>query len=366
MTARRRFLAAGTALLAITAGAAVSSAPSPASAAVVDAADMAGNFAGDDRDEIFSYVAGSTADLLVSFDNGGVPGGPLSVETHPFMVNGRYDPIVGNFDGDAYDELLWYTPGTGGDFLWNFTSFDTVDIRPFTVNGVYEPVVGDYSGDGVDDILWYVAGPGQDHLWEFDATSYRSIPYSVNGYYTPIPGSFASDATDDVLWYVAGTGADHMWDFRLGTTSYTSTPHPVNGAYLPFVLDVFNDGWQGDDIFWYGPGPTSGDYIWDYFQGVPTVLQDRVNGYYVPVAGDFLGDGHDDIVWLVSDDFSLWDHAPAAEPGVVDRWIYDFSPAAAASTASPSGDVATTGEAVDDVDAPIVARSGGTVERGHG
>jgi hypothetical protein len=141
-------------------------------------------------------------------------------------------------------------------------------------------------------------------------------------------------------------------------------PHPVNGAYLPFVLDVFNDGWQGDDIFWYGPGPTSGDYIWDYLLGVPTVLQDRVNGYYAPVAGDFLGDTHDDIIWLTATDFSLWDHTPGTEPGSVDRLIYDFEPPAAA--ASSSGDVASTGEVADDVDAPVPARSGGTIERAHG
>ena len=28
----------------------------------------------------------------------------------------------------------------------------------------------------------------------------------------------------------------------------------MNGTYKPHVFDIFNEGWRGEDIFWYGPG----------------------------------------------------------------------------------------------------------------
>ncbi len=42
--------------------------------------------------------------------------------------------------------------------------------RAFTADGInaegrYRPLVGDYNGDGRHDILWYTPGPGPDHLW---------------------------------------------------------------------------------------------------------------------------------------------------------------------------------------------------------
>lgn len=343
------------------AAAVVVSSAQPTAAGVVDAADLGGNFAGDDRDEVFSYVAGSTPDVLVSFSNGGVPGGELTWEVFEFTVNGRYDPVVGNFDGDAYDEILWY--GTGNDSVWNFTSFTTVQSRPYTVSGTYEPVAGDFTGDGVDDIIWYGAGAARDFIWEYNASgSYTSIPYVISGTYVPIAGSFATNQTDDVLWYAAGTKPDYLWDFHVGSTSYTSSsPYPVNGGYFPFVLDIFNEGWQGEDIFWYKPG-TASDYLWDFFLGERFVSPDPINGTYVPVAGDFVGDTHDDIIWLRADGFSMWEHSPGTEPGTVDRWIYDTATLASAS--SPAD--ATTAAAVVANDGPVVARSGGTVESGDG
>ena len=33
------------------------------------------------------------------------------------------------------------------------------------VNGIYDPLAGDFNGDGKSDVFWYVAGPAADSVW---------------------------------------------------------------------------------------------------------------------------------------------------------------------------------------------------------
>ena len=42
--------------------------------------------------------------------------------------------MAGDFDGDNLDEILWYAPGPAADYLWNFTGYGTYTTRPYTVN----------------------------------------------------------------------------------------------------------------------------------------------------------------------------------------------------------------------------------------
>ncbi len=67
-----------------------------------------------------------------------------------------YRPFSADVDADGADELFWYTPGTGPDYIWTATTRDGTPTSRYTpVNGVATPVVGDYDCNGFDDILWY-------------------------------------------------------------------------------------------------------------------------------------------------------------------------------------------------------------------
>jgi hypothetical protein len=287
----------------------------PAGAQAVDTrAAFSGNFAGDAREEVFLYSDVEDPepnDTMLSFDNAGVPGGPITTTSYPQDVQGSFVPLPGDFDGDGFDEILWYGAGTAPDVLWDFTDFTTHTETPLPVRGFYVPVVGDFTGDGVDDIMWYAPGAAADTLWEFDAGgTHTATSRTVQGNYFPLVASVGKDATDDILWYAAGSAPDTLWDWTANATTprFTTQRWRVVGSYLPFTLDEYGDGARGGDFFWYAPGPGT-DTFWDYFRGARIQsFVDPVKGFHVPVAGDFLGDGQDDVLWMNNEAPVLWDH----------------------------------------------------------
>ena len=84
-------------------------------------------------------------------------------------VEGVYQPLVGDFAGDQGDDILWYAPGEGVDVLWianaGARGSDSFTRVRFSVDGDYRPVVGDFVGDDYDDILWYRPGTTPDPIW---------------------------------------------------------------------------------------------------------------------------------------------------------------------------------------------------------
>jgi FG-GAP-like repeat len=285
----------------------------PAGAQTIYLEDLVGNFVGDDREEIFTYISGDITDTMMQFSRlGPEPGSDVAFDVTTFTVNGRYDPVAGDFDGDGFDEILWYAPGTRQDFLWNFTSTTTVSSTPYTANGYYQPFAGDLTGDGADDVVWYAPGTRQDYVWDYNpGGGYNSAARTINGTYVPVPGSFGTNNTDDVLWYAPGPAGDYLWDYA-PNGSYVSKAYPANGYYEAFTLDAFGEGWRGSDIFWYAPG-TAADYFWDYVNGVKTSWPEPANWDYYPVPGDVFGDGQDDIVWFGPSEIVSWDF-PAVAP----------------------------------------------------
>jgi hypothetical protein len=309
---------------------------------------VAGNFAGDGRDESFFYVSGSTEDDMISWSNGGVPGGDLTTAVFPFAVGARYDPFAGDFDGDGFDEIFWYAPGSATDSMWNFPSFTTRTSVPESVSGTYTPLVGDFNGDGIDDVFWYAPGSAADSLWTFHAGgSHTATPMQVSGTYKPVVASVGKDATDDIMWYAPGSASDTLWDFTAGTTNHTASPLPVSGNYRAFALDMFGDGPRGDDFYWYAPGPGT-DTVWDYIDGARNdTFQLPIKGNYLPIVGDYFADGQQDVllVGLESSALTLRDFTTSTTgaPIFVD---YNFRETAALGAAAQShAKVAAAGEA---------------------
>jgi hypothetical protein len=117
-----------------------------------------------------------------------------------------------------------------------------------------------------------------------------------------ISGNFVGDAREEVFSYRAGEPQDEfliMFDnggVTGGDLTWTIFPFNVTGnSYVPVAGDFDGDGL--DEIFWHGPGSIQ-DTMW-HFQTPTSVVSIpfTVGGSYQPIVGDYTGDGVDDIHW---------------------------------------------------------------------
>lgn len=262
----------------------------------------AGDFNGDNRDDLFWYGPGAAADTAW-YGNANRTFSGVGQN-----VTGDYArQASGDFNGDGRDDVLLYNPGPAKDVVLFGNANRTFGVRVYQIGGDHIPLVGDFNRDGREDIFWYTAGPAQDLIWygRADAT-FLGRQATVNGAFVPTAGDFDGDGHADILWYGSGTARDFIW---YGTTSSTFFSKAVNiggSGYRPIAGD-FNRNGRADVIF-YRPG-TGADAMWiSYANRTFRSSTTRINGTYTPMQGDFDGDRIGDVFWygpgLVAD--SLW------------------------------------------------------------
>jgi hypothetical protein len=222
---------------------------------------LVGDFAGDQADDIFWYAAGSATDVLWVAQSGAR--GSESFTRVRFSVDGTYRPVVGDFVGDDYDDILWYRPGAAQDPMWASVSSDDVFANTvwLSVDGSYRPeVVRDYR-DGVhkDRILWQRTEKGSDVVSRFDGDGlggYASETVQVRTDQTPLPGDWDGDGLDDLLLYGPGAIDDAFW--LTGTDGgFAEHELAINGVYQPVTVI----GAERDGVFLFGSGPSPDRFL---------------------------------------------------------------------------------------------------------
>lgn len=281
--------------------------------AIVDRADRAfvGDLSAAQGTSVFLYNPGRAPDAIVDVgtnDDGDETGVGYGVA--PEAVSGTYTPLVGDFDGNGVDDVLWYAPGAAPDTLWLYRGLSARTATPLSISGSYQPVVLDADADGRDDILWYAPGPAADSLWTFGP---NAVPTKrtvrIDGRYDVVVGRFG-DAPEgepqDRIAFSDPTGPDAIWTFD---TQGRATSRPASfppGA--PVVGDLLGTG--RDSILWYRPGSATESLTRFDVGGSPTtVLSRQVTGTYAPVVGDLDGNGYDDIAWTSGGRATIWQHA---------------------------------------------------------
>ncbi len=251
---------------------------------------LPGDFNGDGHSDLLWYAPGTRADALWF----GTAAGGFKTGSSP-TINGVYKPVVGDFDGDGYTDVLWYAPGPAPDFLWHGASSGFMHSTPTTINGTYVTLVGDFNGDGRADVLWYAPGARADYLWLGGSSGFTGGPaINANGVYDPAAGDFNGDGYTDLLWYAPGKANDYLWNG--GPSGFgANARQTINGRYQHLVGDFDGDGFG--DIVWYAPGAPS-DFLWrGGASGLHGSAPLSINGTYQGVPGDISGDGRTDIVW---------------------------------------------------------------------
>jgi hypothetical protein len=263
---------------------------------------VAGDFDGDGKDDILvCSTVSSFASILWGNTNR-----TFTADNRPgFCPTGFGALRAGRFDSGTSDDILFYVPGTGTDYIkYGGGSGRSFATTPYTVDGSsYVPIVGNFDGQNQDDIFWYKPSDGIMYRWYSlpGAGFHQSgVAYAADagGPFVPVAGNFDGALGDDIFWHKAGSGADRIWySLGGGSTSFTKVNATnVNGTYEPFAGDFDGDG--KDDIFWEKAGAL-GDSIWSgssqatQFVSRPAAM----DGTFAPVSGDFDGDGLSDIFW---------------------------------------------------------------------
>ena len=227
------------------------------------------------------------------------------VEQSTSSISGGYTPLVGDFDGDGYEDILFYSTGNQEVVLWGGLNATFTNIPSNKqVGGTYTPLVGDFNGDGYHDVLWYAPGSANEVIhWGNPSRSFTGSPSNkqIGGTYTPLVGDFDGDGYHDILWYSPGSTNEVVhWGQASGDFTGATSNKQIGGTYTPLTGDFDGDGRH--DVLWYAPGLANEVVHWGQasrnFTG--STSNKQVSGTYRPLSGDFDGDGFDDVFWYTS------------------------------------------------------------------
>jgi hypothetical protein len=262
---------------------------------------LRGQFGGDAATDILWYAPGTGADSLWIGHKG--QRGSAAFTRVSVSINKSYTPIVGDFYGDDYDDIIWYGPGTAADSAWVAT--DTpgyFTTRSTTINGNFRPtVLHDYTSlNRKDDLFWYAPGSAKDYVWhmqEGGAGTYSSVNISISGTFQVVAGDWNADHLEDVVLYAPGSAQDYRWASK-ADGSFATSPLTVNGNFRPVtILQTNGDGilWWADgaaaEAYWVRNGatfksapvqaaPVRGNVYQLGLQGAAVIVPDNYDGYF--------------------------------------------------------------------------------------
>lgn len=258
--------------------------------------------------DILVYSPGAATDYIAHLSNS-IPAG---VTFTAFSVGGTYTPIVGDFDGNGIDDILWYAPGGSVDHLWLFNSTTGHTEVPVGISGTYRPTVLDANGDSRKDILWY-SPSGADSLWLMGpgATSHTTKLITAGPGYQIVAGHFglpaAGQPRDRVVFYNP-SGADYFWTFDTSGNHTSALLPNIDGNYQLLPGQFFEETYGG--MVFYGPGSLP-EKEWAFGPGpggdvAPEADIPAINGTYTTQVGDFDGNGYTDIAFTSGTNTTVW------------------------------------------------------------
>ncbi|MEV5551197.1 FG-GAP-like repeat-containing protein [Streptomyces sp. NPDC052309] len=272
---------------------------------------------GDGRDDIVTFTRNAAADVYASPSNGSAFAGGGKWNEH-FAPAGE-TPLTGDFTGDGKDDAVTFTHGAAADVYVapsSGSAFGTGQKwHDHFAPGGEVPAVGDFDGDGRDDIVTFTQDDSSDvHVALSSGTTFGTggkwhDHFAPAGEF-PAVGDVNGDGRDDIITFTKNAEAAVFVALSTGD-SFAAARKVLTGfspgAELPRVGDFDGDG--KDDIASF-TADTAADVRVALSDGsgfaVKGVWHEAVSGPGAyPYAGDYDGDGKDDVV--------SFDHTPEAD-----------------------------------------------------
>jgi hypothetical protein len=245
--------------------------------------------------------------------------------------------VTGDYNGDGRGDVAafyGYTDGQVKVFTWLSTA-DGGFQDPFSSWAVaagrwtferMHPHSGDFNGDGRDDIaVWYDYADGSDRIWTFLSNSKGGFLSPSSTWNRPpgnwwvenmkfVTGDFDADGRDDLTaWYGYSDGSHKLFTFHASPSggfgepagSWTSTTWGSFERTSLYAGDFNGDG-RDDIAAWYDYG-AGHDTVWNFFTSSPDgTFTGASEAWSAPaeswwkdhmkiVTGDYNGDGRDDL-----------------------------------------------------------------------
>lgn len=301
-----------------------------------------GDFTGDGRQDVVFYNAGDHNWWLGRSEGLQLGWNRVSV-TSDFgdLTRSTIRFFTGDFTGDGRDDIVfyhvsdghwWLASYGGGQFHWSRVG-DTSGFGDLTRSTI-RFFRGDFTGDGREDLLFYHAGDGHWWLGSFqagqlgwslvsDTDGFGNLTRAGVRFFT---GDFTGDGRDDVLFYNAGDGNWWLASLGGGQLGWGLAGNTAGfGDLTRSSIRIFAGNFAGDgrqDILFYH----AGDHNWwlGRFQGGPltwsrigvtigfgNLLRTGIRFF----TGDFTGDGRDDVLFYHAGDGNWWLGRPATVAG---------------------------------------------------
>jgi hypothetical protein len=250
---------------------------------------------------------------VVAVEPGGLAGAPSAVVSATSKVRTDND-----INGDGKDDVLTFTRGAAANAFGAVstgTSFsgDGVKWASGTAPGTAVPLTGDVNGDGRTDIVWFARGTDPKVYVQLSNGSTFGAPQLWHNYFAlnnevPVIGDFNGDGMDDIATFLrsAPTGGGNVYVSLSTGSSFQTTAQLWDtgfgaGTEPPAAGDFNGDGM--DDIATFSQGSTGYVYV-ALSNGARFLGQGGDNLWNkwfspageTPGVGDFNGDGRDDIV----------------------------------------------------------------------
>ena len=211
---------------------------------------VVGDFDGDGWDDLLLAAPGGIDQLRY-----GGPSGFSSAVTLPVAADAA--TLALDVDGDGQDELVHHRPGTAPDRIWAFTTRSTftstvIDLGRWKGIGAL-PIAADLDGNGGEDLLLARSDGFAIRVPPVAGAFGPAVKAPYGGVGSPTVGDVDANGTDDVVWVQAGSTTDWVW-YGLYSGGVSTAAMAISGSYRPLLADL--DDSHGDDLVLVGPGST--------------------------------------------------------------------------------------------------------------